>query len=116
MLANFLVVTVTNFLLLQKSTSHADVAELIMKLLLKRQVFCCGTLILDIFANFFIDSFAGHGKFHYWLLLVCGWANAADAVEILCVSFLLPSAECDLRMTSADKGLLSGMVFLGRSN
>jgi len=25
----------------------------------------------------------GYGKFHYWLLVVCGWANAADAVEIL---------------------------------
>ena len=25
----------------------------------------------------------GYGKFHYWLLLACGWANAADAVEIM---------------------------------
>jgi len=55
----------------------------------------------------------GYGKFHYWLLLVCGWANAADAVELLCVSFLLPSAECDLRLTSYDKGLLTSIVFLG---
>ena len=35
------------------------------------------------------------------LLLVCGWANASDAVEILCISFLLPSAECDLALTPA---------------
>jgi len=55
----------------------------------------------------------GYGKFHYWLLVVCGWANAADAVEILCVAFLLPSAECDLRLTSRDKGLLSAIVFFG---
>ncbi|KAK4008982.1 synaptic vesicle glycoprotein 2C isoform X1 [Daphnia magna] len=54
-----------------------------------------------------------YGKFHYWLLLACGWANAADAVEILCVSFLLPSAECDLLLTSTDKGILSAIVFLG---
>jgi VNT family MFS transporter (synaptic vesicle glycoprotein 2) len=25
----------------------------------------------------------GYGSFHYWLLLACGWANAADAVEIM---------------------------------
>lgn len=58
-------------------------------------------------------SATGYGKFHYWLLLACGWANAADAVEIICVSFLLPSAECDLFLTSTDKGILSAVVFLG---
>ena len=35
---------------------------------------------------------AGYGGFHYWLAFICGWANASDAVEILCISFLLPSA------------------------
>ena len=35
-----------------------------------------------------------YGRFHYWLAVVCGWANASDAIEILCISFLLPSAEC----------------------
>jgi len=24
----------------------------------------------------------GYGKFHYLLLLVCGWANASDAIEV----------------------------------
>jgi hypothetical protein len=24
----------------------------------------------------------GYGRFHYILLLVCGWANASDAVEV----------------------------------
>ncbi|KAA8590296.1 hypothetical protein FQN60_014230 [Etheostoma spectabile] len=27
---------------------------------------------------------AGFGVFHWLLLVVCGWANASDAVEILC--------------------------------
>ena len=35
---------------------------------------------------------AGYGRFHYWLAFICGWANASDAIEILCISFLLPSA------------------------
>ena len=46
---------------------------------------------------------AGFGRFNYWLLFVCGWANASDAVEILCISFVLPAATCDLELTSEDK-------------
>ncbi|XP_020515795.2 synaptic vesicle glycoprotein 2B [Labrus bergylta] len=56
---------------------------------------------------------AGFGVFHYALLVVCGWANASDAVEILCVSFLLPTARCDLHLDSSDMGLLTSSIFLG---
>lgn len=55
----------------------------------------------------------GYGSFQYWLILVGGFANASDAIEILCVSILLPAAECDLHMTSADKGWLSAIAFIG---
>ncbi|XP_013876463.1 synaptic vesicle glycoprotein 2B [Austrofundulus limnaeus] len=55
----------------------------------------------------------GFGCFHWLLLLVCGWANASDAVEILCVSFLLPTARCDLQLSSFDMGLLTASIFLG---
>uniref|UniRef100_A0A8C6WWR7 Synaptic vesicle glycoprotein 2 n=2 Tax=Neogobius melanostomus TaxID=47308 RepID=A0A8C6WWR7_9GOBI len=55
----------------------------------------------------------GFGLFHWLLLLVCGWANVSDAVEILCVSFLLPTASCDLHLTSFDKGILTASIFLG---
>eukprot|EP00064_Thunnus_orientalis_P016748 superscaffoldBa00003389_g16819 len=56
---------------------------------------------------------AGFGLFHWLLLLVCGWANASDAIEILCVSFLLPTARCDLLLSSSDMGLLTASIFLG---
>ncbi|MGH0115340.1 UNVERIFIED_CONTAM: hypothetical protein FKN15_006768 [Acipenser sinensis] len=56
---------------------------------------------------------AGFGLFHGLLLVVCGWANASDAVEILCVSFLLPTARCDLQLSSSDMGLLTASIFLG---
>ncbi|KAK9516343.1 hypothetical protein VZT92_024279 [Zoarces viviparus] len=56
---------------------------------------------------------AGFGAFHWLLLVVCGWANASDAVEILCVSFLLPTARCDLQLSSSDMGLLTASIFLG---
>jgi len=59
------------------------------------------------------QKIAGFGKFHYWLLFVCGWANASDAIEILCISFLLPAAQCDLKLTSAEKGWLSAIMFIG---
>uniref|UniRef100_A0A3Q4HQ47 Synaptic vesicle glycoprotein 2 n=1 Tax=Neolamprologus brichardi TaxID=32507 RepID=A0A3Q4HQ47_NEOBR len=52
------------------------------------------------------------GLFHWLLLVVCGWANASDAVEILCVSFLLPTARCDLQLSSSDMGLLTASIFL----
>ena len=45
---------------------------------------------------------------------MCALANASDAIEILCVSFVLPTAECDLKMTTFDKGLLSSMTFAGK--
>ncbi|XP_044050253.1 synaptic vesicle glycoprotein 2B isoform X3 [Siniperca chuatsi] len=56
---------------------------------------------------------AGFGLFHWLLLVVCGWANASDAVEIFCVSFLLPTARCDLLLSSSDMGLLTASIFLG---
>lgn len=56
----------------------------------------------------------GFGKFHLILLFICGLANASDAIEILCISFVLPSAECDLNITTFDKGILSSMTFVGK--
>jgi hypothetical protein len=45
-------------------------------------------------------SLIGFGKFQIILLIVCGMANASDAIEILCVSFVLPTAQCELNMSS----------------
>ena len=59
-------------------------------------------------------STIGFGKFHVLLLIICGLANASDAIEILCVSFILTSAECDLNMSTSDKGFLSSMTFVGK--
>lgn len=56
---------------------------------------------------------AGYGKFHYKLLALCGWALSSDAIEVLCISFVLPSATCDFRMTGFYKGLLTAIIFLG---
>jgi hypothetical protein len=51
-----------------------------------------------------------NNKNNYNLLIVL---FQGDAIEILCVSFVLPSAECDLKMSTSDKGFLSSMTFAG---
>jgi hypothetical protein len=40
---------------------------------------------------------------------------SSDAIEVLSVSFLLPAATCDLKLSSADKGWLNAIVFIGKT-
>uniref|UniRef100_A0AAQ6IPJ7 Major facilitator superfamily (MFS) profile domain-containing protein n=1 Tax=Anabas testudineus TaxID=64144 RepID=A0AAQ6IPJ7_ANATE len=54
----------------------------------------------------------GHGKFQWTLFIVLGLALMADGVECFVVSFALPSAEKDLCLSNADKGMLGLIVFL----
>jgi VNT family MFS transporter (synaptic vesicle glycoprotein 2) len=58
-------------------------------------------------------SLLGFGPFQWLLSFVCLMANASDAIEILCISFVLPSAECDLNLSTNDKGYLSSVTFAG---
>jgi VNT family MFS transporter (synaptic vesicle glycoprotein 2) len=55
----------------------------------------------------------GTGRFHYLALAICGLANAADAVEIMGMSLVLPAAEKDLALDSAARGALGSCIFLG---
>mmetsp|Transcript_28653 Transcript_28653/g.91396 ORF Transcript_28653/g.91396 Transcript_28653/m.91396 type:complete len:211 (-) Transcript_28653:413-1045(-) len=56
---------------------------------------------------------AGTGPFQTMILLICGLGNAADAVEIMSIGLVLPSAEGDLGLTARDKGTLSSCIFVG---
>ena len=58
---------------------------------------------------------SGLGFFHLLLLTVVGLAIAADASEVFSVSFVLPIAEHDLNITTAEKGWLIASVFVGQS-
>eukprot|EP01134_Creolimax_fragrantissima_P007885 CFRG7885T1 len=58
-------------------------------------------------------EYSGTGRYHLTLLLACGLANASDAVEILAIAFVLPSAESDLSMTDEDKGYITAIIFVG---
>uniref|UniRef100_A0AAQ6AK83 Major facilitator superfamily (MFS) profile domain-containing protein n=1 Tax=Amphiprion ocellaris TaxID=80972 RepID=A0AAQ6AK83_AMPOC len=54
----------------------------------------------------------GHGKFQWTLFIVLGLALMADGVECFVVAFVLPSAEKDLCLSNAEKGMLGLVVFL----
>jgi len=56
---------------------------------------------------------AGFGFFHVVLLMVSGLVTAADSVEIFGVSFVVPIADRDLGLNSAEKGWLDAIVFIG---
>ncbi|KAK3535682.1 hypothetical protein QTP70_020586 [Hemibagrus guttatus] len=55
----------------------------------------------------------GHGRFQWSLFVVLGLALMADSVECFVVALALPSAEKDMCMSNAEKGMLGLIVFLG---
>lgn len=42
--------------------------------------------------------------------VVANWTNVFDTTS---VSYLLPSAECDLDLSNVHKGLLNGITYMG---
>ncbi|XP_041966718.1 synaptic vesicle glycoprotein 2B [Alosa sapidissima] len=54
-----------------------------------------------------------HGRFQWTLFVVLGLALMADGVECFVVGFVLPSAEKDMCLSNAEKGMLGLIVFLG---
>ncbi|XP_037029687.1 synaptic vesicle glycoprotein 2C [Bradysia coprophila] len=58
-------------------------------------------------------SATGHGLFHYLLLLAGLPCCAATLFETSTLSYVLPSADCDLHLTLTDKGILNGVTYAG---
>ncbi|XP_021536198.1 synaptic vesicle glycoprotein 2B isoform X3 [Neomonachus schauinslandi] len=55
----------------------------------------------------------GHGRFQWILFFVLGLALMADGVEVFVVSFVLPSAEKDMCLSSSKKGMLGWGFSMG---
>ncbi len=55
----------------------------------------------------------GYGRFQRRLLWICGFGWAADAMEVLLVSFALPAMSAEWKLTAAQKGLLGTAIFIG---
>lgn len=58
-------------------------------------------------------SYTEFGKFNYILILTCGLILTSVLLETLGISFVLPVAQCDLQLTTQDKGVLSAIGFAG---
>uniref|UniRef100_A0ABD2WVV1 Major facilitator superfamily (MFS) profile domain-containing protein n=1 Tax=Trichogramma kaykai TaxID=54128 RepID=A0ABD2WVV1_9HYME len=54
-----------------------------------------------------------YGKFHYFLLAVCGFVSTSEEMDVISMSFILPSAQCDLKLNTQSKGWLNSIIFIG---
>lgn len=54
-----------------------------------------------------------YGKFHYFLLAVCGFVSTSEEMDVISMSFILPSAQCDLKLNTQAKGWLNSIIFIG---
>ncbi|XP_071449837.1 synaptic vesicle glycoprotein 2B isoform X1 [Hetaerina americana] len=55
----------------------------------------------------------GYGKFHYFLLIVCGFVSTSEEMDVISMSFILPSAQCDLQLNTETKGWMNSIIFIG---
>lgn len=56
---------------------------------------------------------SGFGKFNYLLIALSGGLMASAFLELTSVNFILPVAQCDLNLTTSDKGILSAIGYVG---
>ena len=58
---------------------------------------------------------AGHGRLQVFLLLACGSANAANAIVVSYIAYVIPSLtdQESFGLTGYQKGLLTGIAFAG---
>lgn len=55
----------------------------------------------------------GYGRFHYILLGICGLVSTSEEMDVISMSFILPSAQCDLNLNTQAKGWLNSIIFIG---
>ncbi|XP_058465632.1 synaptic vesicle glycoprotein 2B-like isoform X2 [Malaya genurostris] len=53
------------------------------------------------------------GKFNYILIIISGTILTNVLLETLGISYVIPVADCDLLLTTKEKGVLSGVAFAG---
>lgn len=55
----------------------------------------------------------GFGKFNFILMTLAGSLMACAFIELTAVNFVLSIAQCDLNLSSSDKGILSAIGYVG---
>lgn len=56
----------------------------------------------------------GFGKIQLIVAVCCGLIIMEILNESMMMSIIMPAAQCDLNLTSSDKGILSSAVILGK--
>lgn len=56
---------------------------------------------------------SGFGKFNLVFITLAGGVMACAFIELTSVNFVLPVAQCDLDLTSSNKGILSAIGYIG---
>lgn len=54
-----------------------------------------------------------YGSFNYFLMIISGVVLYTVVLETVGVAYILPMLECDLNLTSSEKGILSGATLFG---
>lgn len=53
------------------------------------------------------------GKFNYLLIAIAGMIHTAVLMETMGISFVIAVAECDLRLSTQQKGILGAVAYVG---
>ncbi|KAL1384592.1 hypothetical protein pipiens_000408, partial [Culex pipiens pipiens] len=73
----------------------------------------CSTVELPVSEGGKYGNIIEFGIFNYTLILICGLILAVAMLEILSISYIIAVAECDLNLSTREKGILSAVVFVG---
>lgn len=55
----------------------------------------------------------GTGRFNYVLIFLAGITLTVSSYETIAISFVFPVAQCDLKLSTQQKGILSGVTSMG---
>ncbi|KAK9503950.1 hypothetical protein O3M35_010400 [Rhynocoris fuscipes] len=55
----------------------------------------------------------GSGLYSYWIIFVCGINILASVNICLIMAYVIPSAGCELKLSSSEKGILTSISFTG---
>ncbi|XP_055586739.1 putative transporter SVOPL [Uranotaenia lowii] len=58
-------------------------------------------------------SAAKFGRFNYWLILISAVILTAALLESIGISYVIAVLDCDLQLTTKDKGVLSAVTYVG---
>ena len=78
-----------------------------------RRFFTTLITINHSFIHSLLFVFVEFGSYNWFLLIIILLGHVSTVYSTTTMSYVLPSAECDLHLTNVDKGMLNSMEFIG---